>query len=182
MTCACFAIVEMADFHEQRINIKFCSKLGKTFTQTHETMKQIYGDQCLCHMLWYDGFTWSKSGWESTDDDPCSGRPLTSTDDAHMAQGNCALKSSVDCARNRRRVQHFIGIVSWGPDQKTTNALHCWKAHPTAAESASERQSHPDLSGAFGSRKQGRNVHEENHHWWWDMGLWLRWKPSLHSG
>ena len=32
---------------EQRANIKFCLKLGKTFTETFELMKQVYGDNCL---------------------------------------------------------------------------------------------------------------------------------------
>jgi hypothetical protein len=32
------AIFEMADINEQRTNIKFSFKLGKTFTETHEMM------------------------------------------------------------------------------------------------------------------------------------------------
>ena len=31
----------------QRANIKFCLKLGKTFTGRFELMKQVYGDNCL---------------------------------------------------------------------------------------------------------------------------------------
>jgi len=29
---------------EQRANIKFCFKIGKTFTETFQLMKQVYGD------------------------------------------------------------------------------------------------------------------------------------------
>jgi hypothetical protein len=47
---ACLAIFEMADIHEQRINIKFCFKLGKMFTETHEMMKNVYGDQRMSHI------------------------------------------------------------------------------------------------------------------------------------
>ncbi len=32
---------------EQRANIKFCFKIGKTFTETFQLMKQVYGDDCL---------------------------------------------------------------------------------------------------------------------------------------
>jgi hypothetical protein len=47
----------MADIHEQRINIKFCSKLGKMFMETHEMMKNVYGDQCMSRTRCYE---WSK--------------------------------------------------------------------------------------------------------------------------
>jgi hypothetical protein len=39
------AIFEMVDIHEQRINIKFCFKIGKTFTESNEMMKNVYSDQ-----------------------------------------------------------------------------------------------------------------------------------------
>ena len=32
---------------EQKANIKFCFKLGKTFTETHQMMQQVYGSDCL---------------------------------------------------------------------------------------------------------------------------------------
>jgi hypothetical protein len=43
----------MADIHEQRINIKCSFKLGKTYTETHEMMKNIYGDQCMSRTSCY---------------------------------------------------------------------------------------------------------------------------------
>jgi hypothetical protein len=47
----------MADIHEQCINIKFCFKLGKTFTETPEMMKNIYGDQCMSHTVVMNGLS-----------------------------------------------------------------------------------------------------------------------------
>jgi hypothetical protein len=44
----------MADIHEHHINIKFCFKLGKTFMDTHEMMKNVYGDQCMSHTHCYE--------------------------------------------------------------------------------------------------------------------------------
>jgi hypothetical protein len=46
----------MADIHEQHINVIFCFKLGKTFTETHEMMKNIYGDKCMSYTGCY-GFS-----------------------------------------------------------------------------------------------------------------------------
>jgi hypothetical protein len=37
----------MTDIHEQRINIKFCFKVGKIFTETYEMMENFYGDQYM---------------------------------------------------------------------------------------------------------------------------------------
>ena len=51
---------------EQRANIKFSFKLGKTFTETHQMMKKVYGDDCLAvaaftsglNVLKWDGRLW----------------------------------------------------------------------------------------------------------------------------
>jgi len=32
---------------EQRVNVKFCVKLGKSATETYELLKKVYGDDCL---------------------------------------------------------------------------------------------------------------------------------------
>jgi hypothetical protein len=36
--------VEMVDMKEQRVCIKFCSKLGKSAAKTHQMIKQAFGD------------------------------------------------------------------------------------------------------------------------------------------
>jgi len=41
------AIMEMADFREQRACIKFCFKLGKTATEYYETLKTAIKDQAI---------------------------------------------------------------------------------------------------------------------------------------
>ena len=74
----------MKDLEEQRVCVKFCFKLGKTFTETFEKLQQAYGEDCLsrtqCHE-WYQRF---KSGRTSIEDDPKSGRPSMSMDDDHV--------------------------------------------------------------------------------------------------
>ena len=41
------AIIEMADFHEQRACIKFCLQLGKTATESYEKLKTAFGEPKL---------------------------------------------------------------------------------------------------------------------------------------
>jgi hypothetical protein len=57
----------MSEFHEQRVNIKFCVKLGKTITETHEMLKEAYGDQCMGRTQCYEWFKRFKDGRQSTD-------------------------------------------------------------------------------------------------------------------
>lgn len=105
----------MAEFHEQRVNIKFCVKLSKTFTETHQMMKQVYGDQCLSRTNCYYWFRRFKDGRENVNDDPRSGRPSTSTDDAHVSQVNEMVRS------NRRLTVREIAedcIISFGSCQE----------------------------------------------------------------
>jgi len=71
----------MKDPEEQRVCVKFCFKMGKTFTETFHMLQQAYGEHYLsrtqCHE-WYRRF---KSGRTSVEDDPKSGRPSMSMDD-----------------------------------------------------------------------------------------------------
>lgn len=41
-----YAIVRMSNF-EQRANIKFCFKLGKTSTEAHKMFRTVYGDEAV---------------------------------------------------------------------------------------------------------------------------------------
>jgi hypothetical protein len=31
----------------QRVNVKFCEKVGKSTTETYDLLKEVYGDECL---------------------------------------------------------------------------------------------------------------------------------------
>jgi hypothetical protein len=84
----------MADIHEQHINIKFCFKLGKTFTETHEMMEKVYGDQCMSHTCCCEWFKQFKDGRQSTHDQPCLGWPSTLCDDADIVQVHEIVRSN----------------------------------------------------------------------------------------
>lgn len=84
---------------EQRANIKFCFKLGKTFTQTYESMKKVYGDDCLSRSQihsWYGRF---RDGRDDLNDDSRPGRPVTASTDelVEKVRGLIAFDSNLTC-------------------------------------------------------------------------------------
>ncbi|XP_042202985.1 protein GVQW3-like [Homarus americanus] len=92
----------MKDLKEQRVCVKFCFKLGKTFKENFQMLQQAYGEDCLsrtqCH-VWYQCFKWGRT---STEDDPISGRPSTSTDGDHVEKVRAVIHE------NRRLTVHEV--------------------------------------------------------------------------
>jgi len=70
------AIIEMADFHEQRTFIKFCFKLRKTATECYEMLNTAFGEQAMGRSQTFQWFSRIKTGRTSIDDDERSGRPV----------------------------------------------------------------------------------------------------------
>ena len=69
---------------EQRINIKFCVKLGKLMTKTLKMLRDVYGDSSMSRAR---VFEWPKQfveGREDKEDDPRSRRPCTFTTDTNI--------------------------------------------------------------------------------------------------
>src|SRR5215475_7733786 len=62
---------------EQRTNIKFCFKLGKTAAETVEMMRQVYGDNCLSRAQIFRWYAQFKSGVETIEDEARPGRPFS---------------------------------------------------------------------------------------------------------
>ena len=42
---------------EQRVDVKFCVKLGKSAIETYDLMKKVYGDECLSRTQVFESFT-----------------------------------------------------------------------------------------------------------------------------
>ncbi|GBO26936.1 Putative uncharacterized protein FLJ37770 [Araneus ventricosus] len=61
---------------EQRVNIKFCFKLDRTATETHEMLVNVDAVSKKCVFEWFKRF---RDGKEDVKDEPRSGRPPTST-------------------------------------------------------------------------------------------------------
>jgi len=69
---------------EQRINMKFCVKLGKSATETYDLLKNVYGDECLSRTQVFEWFKRFKEGREEIGDDQRPGRSSTSETDVNI--------------------------------------------------------------------------------------------------
>jgi len=69
---------------EQRYAIKFCVKLNKFATETFASLTEARGGATLSRTMvikWYRSF---REGRENVEDDPHSGRPISSTNDQNV--------------------------------------------------------------------------------------------------
>jgi transposase len=82
---------------EQRVNVKFCVKLGKSATETYDLLKKVYGDECVSSTQVFEWFKRFKGAREVTRDNQRPGHPSTSKTDANIekvseiVQQNCRL-------------------------------------------------------------------------------------------
>jgi len=91
---------------EQRTNIKFCFKLGKTAAETVEIMRQVYGDDCLSRaqiFRWYARF---KSGVETNEDEARPGRPFSVRNEGLIAKVRERIQEEC-CATVRMMADEF---------------------------------------------------------------------------
>ena len=115
----------MKDLEEQRVCMKFCLKLGKTFTETFQMLQQAYGKDCLSHTQCYKWYQRFKSGRMSIEDDPKSGRPSSSMGDDHIEKVHSVIHE------NRRltirEVSEEVGICKSSCHTILTEKLkmHC---------------------------------------------------------
>ena len=119
----------MKDLEEQRVCMKFCLKLGKTFTKTFQMLQQAYGEDCLSRTRCYERYQCFKVGRTSIEDDPKSGRPSSSTDDDHIEKVRSVIRE------NRRltirEVSEEVGICKSSCHTILTEKL---KMHRVAAK------------------------------------------------
>jgi len=69
---------------KQLYAIKFCVKLNKSAIETFASLTKTYGDATLSRTMvfkWHKAF---KEGRENVEDDPHSGRPISSTNDQNV--------------------------------------------------------------------------------------------------
>lgn len=96
---------------EQRINLKFLVKLGKTATESLEMLKQVYGDEALSRARVFDWHKRFKEGQEEVEDDARSGRPSTS-----MTANNIERVRQVLRRDNRLTIRMIADELSIGKD------------------------------------------------------------------
>jgi transposase len=68
--------------------MKFCFKLGKSATETHEMLVEVYGDAAVTRNTVYKWSERFRSSTESIDDEDRPGRPSTSCTDENISKMN----------------------------------------------------------------------------------------------
>jgi ribosomal protein L28 len=71
---------------KQRVNIKFCVKLGKTATETLQLLRHAYGDEALSRARVFEWHKRFLSGRVSVEDDTRSGRPSSSRNEDNVVR------------------------------------------------------------------------------------------------
>ncbi|KAJ8960428.1 hypothetical protein NQ318_013711 [Aromia moschata] len=93
---------------EQRVNLKFLVKLGKTFTEAYEMLKEVDENECLSRTQVSEWFKRFKVGRKTTEDDLRPGRPSTSKTDENI--GNIAKLIREDRRLSIRGLAKITGI------------------------------------------------------------------------
>ena len=78
---------------EQRYNIKFCVKLGKTATETIKMLQLAYGDEAMNRTSVFEWHKKCKMGREDVQDDQRAGRPVSATADENVTKVRNLLDS-----------------------------------------------------------------------------------------
>ena len=101
---------------EQRINIKFCVKLGKTATETLKMLRDVYGDSSMSRTRVFEWHKRFVEGREDVEDDPKSGRPCTSTTDTNIEKVRQLVRSD-------RRLTIRVIANEVGMDKETVRTI-----------------------------------------------------------
>lgn len=67
--------------NEQRVNIKFCVKLGITPSETYHMLKEAYGDSCMSKVSTVEWHRKFRKGREDVTDSPRTGRPTRQSEE-----------------------------------------------------------------------------------------------------
>ena len=80
---------------EQRINLKFLAKLGKTPSECFALLQQVYKEGTMSRARAFEWHKRFREGREECDDDQRSGRPVTSRTDSNIDRdAHCVLRYS----------------------------------------------------------------------------------------
>jgi len=76
----------MSVFHEQRICVKSCVKIGNSVTETFEMLKIAFREEAMCRTQMYEWWKRFKEGRTSVHVDPRLGQPSTSKTEDNVAK------------------------------------------------------------------------------------------------
>ena len=164
---------------EQRTNIKFLVKLGKSGNEVREILVQVYGDNAMIKQQFTSVWNVVSDGRESVTDQESSGRPATSTTEENIAKIRQIVRENRQLTV--RSIAEQVNINRETVRKILTEDLYmrkvCAKMVPKGAHRRTkEKKSHNLPFGEaiwhFGPC----------HHRWWNMGLPIRpWNEAAQS-
>ena len=86
---------------KQRVYVKFCFKPWKTFVETFELLKQVYGEEYMSRTQCNEWFKSFKECRTSGSADPRPGLPSTSIDDRHAERVHEVFRGNLICQSER---------------------------------------------------------------------------------
>ncbi|XP_052755880.1 protein GVQW3-like [Galleria mellonella] len=122
--------MEPASVEEQRVVIKFLSKLGKNGREIFADLRTVYGDDAVKEPTVHKWLKRFREGRESVQDDPRSGRPSTSHSDENVERirtcvnGDRRLTVRQSCGTSSSRIG-ARGALDSSPRQCPCPHLSC---------------------------------------------------------
>jgi len=107
---------------EQHYAIKFCVKLNKSATETFASLTEAYGDATLSRTMvfkWHKAF---RDGRENVEDDPRSGRSISSTNDQNVEVVRAVMAK--DHRLSVRMIAEETGLDKSAVHRILTDRLH----------------------------------------------------------
>jgi hypothetical protein len=108
---------------EQLVYIKFSKKLGKSATETHETLREAFREYSSRRTTVFEWHSHFKAGRVSAEDDECSGRPSTGQTTENAGKIRTRLSSNNPWARRHRWDQ--LWSLPGDLSRKFEHAPHC---------------------------------------------------------
>ena len=115
-------IFTMCESTDQRICIKFCSKIGNPATETYQLLLQAFGEGALDRTQVFDWFRRFKEGRTSVESDVRSGRPSTSGNEEMIAKVRTIVRNNRRLTG--REIADDCGISVASCDAILTDDLH----------------------------------------------------------
>jgi len=86
--------LRIGDFYEQRICVKICFKLGKSFSETFEMLQQAFEDEAMSRTQSHEWYICFKEGRTSIADNESSGRSSTSKKEENIQKVRKVIRSN----------------------------------------------------------------------------------------
>ena len=93
---------------EQRINLKFLAKLGKTPSECFALLQQVYKEETMSRARAFEWHKRFREGREECEDDQRSGRPVTSRTDSNIDRVKQLVRA--DCRLTVRMICEELSI------------------------------------------------------------------------